>query len=157
MTQPIWNSVVATTLELIYRYIGLPSACTVFIFFIFFFILFLSLFIHLLIVVLLYFYLLSNTTNRLTWWAMKSIKVTRRWIGENVMVRRLEGRRAKVDGTCVIADGKFQPSGISGDLSVTFPVTSPDMPNGWNFPSAITHVLPTFARLPSHLRTVTES
>jgi hypothetical protein len=34
------------------------------------------------------------------------------------MVRRQEGRRAKVAGTCVIADGKFQPSAIMG---VTLP------------------------------------
>jgi len=27
--------------------------------------------------------------------------------------------------------------------------SSPEMPDDWNFPSAITHVPPTFARLPS--------
>jgi hypothetical protein len=30
------------------------------------------------------------------------------------MGQRQEGKRAKVAGTCVIADGKFQLSGISG-------------------------------------------
>ena len=34
-----------------------------------------------------------------------------------VMLRRKEERRAKVAGTCVIADGKFQPSGISGKVT----------------------------------------
>ena len=56
---------------------------------------------------------------------------------EIVMVRSQEKRRAKVGGTCVIADGKFQLSVISG-LEIA---------DGWNFPSAITHVPPTFARL----------
>ena len=32
---------------------------------------------------------------------------------EMVMVEKLEGKRAKVVGACVIAYGKFQPSGIS--------------------------------------------
>ena len=48
-----------------------------------------------------------------------------------VMVRKKEGRRAKVAGMCVIAYGKFQPSGISGNWSVTYPVTFLEMPNGW--------------------------
>jgi hypothetical protein len=78
-------------------------------------------------------------------------------VSEFVVVRRQERRRAKVAGTCVIADGKFQLSGISGDYSVTFPVTFPEMADGWNFPSAITHVLPTFARLLSYLRSTTIS
>ena len=39
--------------------------------------------------------------------------------------------------------GKFQPSGVSGKVE---PVTSPEMPEGWNFPSAITHVPAIFAR-----------
>ena len=38
-----------------------------------------------------------------------------------MMVRRIEGRRAKVATRCVIAYGKFQASGISGNWSVTFP------------------------------------
>ena len=33
------------------------------------------------------------------------------------MVQRDGERRAKVGGTCVIADGKFQPSGISGRVT----------------------------------------
>ena len=33
------------------------------------------------------------------------------------MVRRQEGRRAKAAGRLVIADGKFQPSGISGEVT----------------------------------------
>ena len=33
-----------------------------------------------------------------------------------LVVRRQERRRAKVAGRCVIAYGKFQPSGISGEL-----------------------------------------
>ena len=34
-----------------------------------------------------------------------------------MMVEKKEERRAKVAGTCVIADGKFQPSGISGEVT----------------------------------------
>jgi hypothetical protein len=30
---------------------------------------------------------------------------------------KIRGRRAKVAGTCGIADGKFQPSGVARDLS----------------------------------------
>jgi hypothetical protein len=42
---------------------------------------------------------------------MNSVRVS---VGEMVVVRKQEGRRAKVAGRIVIADGKFQPSGISG-------------------------------------------
>jgi hypothetical protein len=41
-----------------------------------------------------------------------------------MMVRRQQRRRAKVGGTRVIADGKFQPSGISGE-GHAFTVTAP--------------------------------
>jgi hypothetical protein len=47
---------------------------------------------------------------------MNSIEVTVS-ASEIVVVRRKEGRRAKVGGMCVIADGKFQPSGISGEVT----------------------------------------
>jgi hypothetical protein len=68
---------------------------------------------------------------------------------------RIREKRAKVAGTCVIADGVFQPSGISGKVTGS---TFPEMPDGWKTPSAITHVPATFARfsltfvLPSHIQ-----
>jgi hypothetical protein len=75
-----------------------------------------------------------------------------------VVVRRQEEERAKVGGRCVIADGKFQPSGISGKVTGKgHGSKSPEMPDGWNFPSAITHLPPTFARSSSYLRTTTIS
>ena len=40
-----------------------------------------------------------------------------------VMVRRQEGRRAKVAGTHVMAHGKFRPSGISGVERDLLPMT----------------------------------
>jgi hypothetical protein len=41
--------------------------------------------------------------------------------GEMVMVRREERRREKVAGRCVIAYGKFQLSGISGERECDLP------------------------------------
>jgi hypothetical protein len=57
-------------------------------------------------------------------------------VGEMVVVRKQEGRRAKVAGRIVIADGKFQSSGISGKSRCSlFAVTySRDFTNVTSFP-----------------------
>ena len=49
------------------------------------------------------------------------------------MVRREEGRRAKVAGTHVMAHGKFRPSGISEKRSRS----TPEMPDGQNLASVL--------------------
>ena len=119
--------------------VGLPSACTVFMFFSFFF--FFILFVHMLIIVLLYFYLLS-TTKRLTWWAMKNVKVTRRWI----LVRMwwYEDTREGVWKWLYVCDSrrKVPTIGHLRGLEHDLPMTFPEMPDGWNFSSAITHLQP---------------
>ena len=51
-----------------------------------------------------------------------------------MMVRRKDERRAKLAGTHVIADGKFQPSGISGVERDLSPMTSPRYPTVETFP-----------------------
>jgi hypothetical protein len=56
---------------------------------------------------------------------------------------KIREKRAKVAGTRVIADGKFQLSRKSRE-EVT--LQSPEMPEGWNFPSAIPHVPASFSR-----------
>jgi hypothetical protein len=75
---------------------------------------------------------------------------------------KIRGKACKNGETGVKAYGKFQPSGISGKLVITMHrsqvpprcpmagtfhmdiviTSSPEMPDGWNFPYAFTPVLP---------------
>ena len=55
----------------------------------------------------------------------------------------ISGKACESVGACVIAYGKFQPSGIAGKVTLL----SPKMPDGWNFLSDITHLPATFACL----------
>lgn len=91
---------------------------------------------------------ITTTLQETYLWGVKATLVpVKRWDGHGSEIR---GKRAKVASTHVIADRKFRPSGISGGRSrapVTFPRDlSPEVPDGWNFPTAITHVPATFAR-----------
>ena len=101
----------------------LAGSCPLHALFFWFSFLFPSLLIYLLTdPVLLYTNLLPYTTKRLTLWEMKWRYGLRRRMSEMVMDTdgtKMREKRAKVAGTCVIADRKFQLSGISGDWSVT--------------------------------------
>jgi hypothetical protein len=67
--------------------------------------------------------------------------------GDGTMMR---GKACESAGRCVITDGKFQVPTVREKVTGK----GHEMPDGWNFPSAITHLPATFARLPSILRTM---
>ena len=63
----------------------------------------------------------------------------------------------KVAGTCVIADGKFQPSGISGEVTAEVTLSSPRDARRLELSVCYHTGQATFARLSSYLLTITIS
>ena len=108
---------------------------------------------------LLYFYLLANSTKRLTCWQWivlkwRSTANDDEWV-EMVMVRRQEAKCAKAGGMCVIEmeSSNCQAFLRGGHGHALVPR------NAWRLELSvsITHVPPAFARFASYLRTITIS